>query len=162
MVIVFVRWLCFLCGFWLVTRQLYLSYVHFKGVTKWATQACTIPRMQPQCSSDSPGVAPGCGGMVANVVCVLWGGGVALLAATAQSQSGLATTSFLLFFVGACKCIVPEITKHNTYAYPYTHSYGPGRVTICEEGQSKASRTRQPSAGCALCGMNLFKIKAGL
>ena len=37
------RDLCFLIGFWLVTRQLYLSYVHFRGVTKWATQACTIP-----------------------------------------------------------------------------------------------------------------------
>ena len=35
--------LCFLCGFWLVTRQSYLSYVHFRGVTKWTTQACTIP-----------------------------------------------------------------------------------------------------------------------
>jgi hypothetical protein len=35
--------LCFLCGFWLVTRQSYSSYVHFRGVTKWATQACTIP-----------------------------------------------------------------------------------------------------------------------
>jgi hypothetical protein len=36
--------LCFLCGFWLVTRQSYLSYIHFRGVTKWATQACTIPQ----------------------------------------------------------------------------------------------------------------------
>jgi hypothetical protein len=29
--------------FLLVTCQSYLSYVHFRGVTKWATQACTIP-----------------------------------------------------------------------------------------------------------------------
>ena len=35
--------LCFLCGFWLVTCQFCLLYVqHFRGVTKWATQACTI------------------------------------------------------------------------------------------------------------------------
>ena len=26
-----------------MTRKLYLSYVHFRGVTKWPTQACTIP-----------------------------------------------------------------------------------------------------------------------
>ena len=36
-------YLCFLCGFWLVTRQLDKSYQRFRGVTKWATQACTIP-----------------------------------------------------------------------------------------------------------------------
>ena len=36
--------LCFLCSFWLVTtHQSYLRYVHFRGVTQWATQACTIP-----------------------------------------------------------------------------------------------------------------------
>ena len=35
--------LYFLCGFWLVTHQSYSSYVHFRGVTKWATHACTIP-----------------------------------------------------------------------------------------------------------------------
>ena len=35
--------LCFLFGFWLVTRQSYTSYLRFRGVTKWATQACTIP-----------------------------------------------------------------------------------------------------------------------
>ncbi len=35
--------LCFLCGFWLMTCQSYSSYIHFRGVTKWATQACTIP-----------------------------------------------------------------------------------------------------------------------
>ena len=38
--------LCFLCGFWLVTCQWYSSYVHVRGVTKWATQACTIPCME--------------------------------------------------------------------------------------------------------------------
>jgi hypothetical protein len=35
--------LCFLCGFWLVTCQSATSYLRFRGVTKWATQACTIP-----------------------------------------------------------------------------------------------------------------------
>ena len=43
MVMVFVRSLCVLCGFWLITHQLDLSYLHFSGVTKWAAQACTIP-----------------------------------------------------------------------------------------------------------------------
>ena len=38
--------LCFLCGFWLVTCQSYLSYVHFRGVTKWPTQACIIPSLR--------------------------------------------------------------------------------------------------------------------
>ena len=33
--------LCFLCGFWLVTRQSDVSYLRFRGVTKWPTQACT-------------------------------------------------------------------------------------------------------------------------
>ncbi len=33
----------FLCSFWLVTCQSYSSYLRFRGVTKWATQACTIP-----------------------------------------------------------------------------------------------------------------------
>ena len=36
--------LCFLCGFWLVTRQSDTSYLRVRGVTKWATPACTIPR----------------------------------------------------------------------------------------------------------------------
>jgi hypothetical protein len=40
--------LCFLCGFWLVTRQSYSSYIHFRGATKWATQACTISGMYRQ------------------------------------------------------------------------------------------------------------------
>ena len=35
--------LCFLCIFWLVTCQSDVSYLSFRGVTKWATQACTIP-----------------------------------------------------------------------------------------------------------------------
>ena len=35
--------LCFLCGFWLVTHQSDMSYLHFRGVTKCPTQACTIP-----------------------------------------------------------------------------------------------------------------------
>ena len=35
--------LCFLCGFWLVTRQSNMSYLRFRCVTKWATQACIIP-----------------------------------------------------------------------------------------------------------------------
>ena len=43
------RWCClscclrFLCVFWLVTCQSDVSYLSFRGVTKWATQACTIP-----------------------------------------------------------------------------------------------------------------------
>jgi hypothetical protein len=37
--------LCFLCGLWLVTRQADTSYLRFRGVIKWATQACTIPPM---------------------------------------------------------------------------------------------------------------------
>ncbi len=40
---VFVRSLCFLCGFWHVTHQSDSSYLGFTGVAKWATQACTIP-----------------------------------------------------------------------------------------------------------------------
>ena len=47
MVMVFVRSLCFLCGFWLGTHHLdlfYLLTIRFKGVTKCPTQACTIPR----------------------------------------------------------------------------------------------------------------------
>jgi hypothetical protein len=36
--------LCFLCGFWLKTRQSDESYLCFRGVTKWATLACTIPK----------------------------------------------------------------------------------------------------------------------
>ena len=36
--------LCFLCSFCLVTCQSYSSYVHFRGVAKWPTQACTIFR----------------------------------------------------------------------------------------------------------------------
>ena len=39
-------WLCFMCGFWLVTCQSYSSYIHFRGVTKWVTHACTIPITQ--------------------------------------------------------------------------------------------------------------------
>jgi hypothetical protein len=35
--------LCFLCGFWLVAHP-DTSYLRFRGVTKWPTQACTIPR----------------------------------------------------------------------------------------------------------------------
>ena len=42
MMMVFVRSLCFLCGFLLVTHQS-LSYLCFRGVTKCPTQACTIP-----------------------------------------------------------------------------------------------------------------------
>ena len=42
MVMVFVRSLCFLCCFWLVTHQLDSSYLRFRGVTKYTTQACTI------------------------------------------------------------------------------------------------------------------------
>ena len=34
--------LCFLCSFWLVTHQSNTSYLRFRGVTKWPTQACTI------------------------------------------------------------------------------------------------------------------------
>jgi hypothetical protein len=44
MVMVFGRSLCFLCGFWLMTHQSDSSYLHFTGVAKWATQACTIRR----------------------------------------------------------------------------------------------------------------------
>jgi hypothetical protein len=45
MVMVFVRSLCFLCGFRLVTYQLDSSYLCFRGVTKCPTQACTIPQI---------------------------------------------------------------------------------------------------------------------
>jgi hypothetical protein len=49
--------LCFLCGFWLVTRQTDTFYLHFRGVTKWATQACTIPTVVnlSQCGCDYSG-----------------------------------------------------------------------------------------------------------
>ena len=43
MVLVFVRWVVLFVWFWLMTRQSYLSYVRFWGVTKWSTYACTIP-----------------------------------------------------------------------------------------------------------------------
>ena len=47
MVMVFGRWLCFLCVFFLlVTHQLDTSYLRFRGVTKCPTQACTIPIWQ--------------------------------------------------------------------------------------------------------------------
>ena len=35
----------FLGGFWLVTCQSGTSYLCFRGATKWATQACTMPLM---------------------------------------------------------------------------------------------------------------------
>jgi hypothetical protein len=45
--------LCFLCGFWLVTRQSDASYLRFRGVTKCPTQACTIP-VGPTAANPSP------------------------------------------------------------------------------------------------------------
>jgi len=53
--------LCFLCGFWLVTCQSDKSYIRFRGVTNWATQACTTPW-----NSGS------LGGWVNHSVSVLW------------------------------------------------------------------------------------------
>jgi hypothetical protein len=43
LVMVFVRSLCFLCCFWLVTRQSDSAYLCFRGDTKCPTQACTTP-----------------------------------------------------------------------------------------------------------------------
>jgi hypothetical protein len=40
---VFGRWFFLLCVFWPVTCQSDMSYQRFRGVTKWPTQACTIP-----------------------------------------------------------------------------------------------------------------------
>ena len=43
MVMVFVTWFVLFVCFWLVTCQSDMSYLHFRGVTKYPTQACTTP-----------------------------------------------------------------------------------------------------------------------
>ena len=51
--------LCFLCSFWLVTRQSDTSCLRFRGVTKWPTQACTIPGVGEIRSGPPDAVCPG-------------------------------------------------------------------------------------------------------
>ena len=58
--------LCFLSTFWLVTRQSYSLYVHFRGVTKWAIQACTMPLRSRRSSGTVERHIP-CGGWLLGI-----------------------------------------------------------------------------------------------